>query len=111
MKRKHHASFCSEIDSLSLSLCLFSKEEQTMEIARVQTIKSKQEIVTERKRAFLLFHQLFSNSDLSLSGLPLAKHSLSPLLQEGKGHRYREKESKREETLLTDQRFHIILFH
>jgi hypothetical protein len=39
MKRKDHASFCSEIDSLSLP----PKKEQAMEIARVQALKSNQE--------------------------------------------------------------------
>jgi hypothetical protein len=52
MKRKDHASFCSEIDSLSLP----PKKEQAMEIAREQAIKSNQ----KRERTFFLFHDLFS---------------------------------------------------
>jgi hypothetical protein len=68
MKRKDHASFCSEIDSLSLP----PKKEQAMEKQESKQLKAtKRE--RERERTFFLFHHLFSYSAVSLTCLPLAK--------------------------------------
>jgi hypothetical protein len=119
MKRKYPSRFCYEIDSLSLSLSLFPKKEQVMEIAKVQAIKNKQarERERERERAVFLFHHLLSYSALPPSCLPLATHSLSlfppslPSFNTREWRYCREKESKREEGFLTDQRFHLLLFH
>jgi hypothetical protein len=114
MKRKDHANFCSEIDLLSLSLSLFLQiKEQAMEIARVQAIKSMQE--RERELPFFsitCFHILpfLFIVSLLLNILSLSL-SLFPLCCKGKGDTYRGRESRREETLLTDQRFHLLLFH